>query len=217
MTLQPLKLTMTAFGPYKQTEVIDFRKLGDHKLFVISGNTGAGKTTIFDAICFALFGSASGSDRDNHTILRSDFADDDTHTSVELIFELNQQTYRIFRQLGHTKQGNKSKTGERIEFYELKGETEVPCVDRQMVSEVDKKVEALLGLTEDQFKQIVMLPQGEFRKLLTSKTENKEAILRKLFKTESYQEINERLKAEKDVAEENYRRMAHTRDMYIQN
>lgn len=215
--MQPLKLTMTAFGPYKQTETIDFRTLGDHKLFVISGNTGAGKTTIFDGICFGLFGSASGSDRDNHTMLRSDFADDDTHTSVELIFELNQRTYRIFRQLGHQKQGNKSKTGDRIELYELKEEKEVPCVDRQNVSDIDKKVEDLLGLTEDQFKQIVMLPQGEFRKLLTSKTENKEAILRRLFKTESYQDLNERLKVKKDTAEENYRRIAQTRDMYIQN
>ncbi|HLR02686.1 MAG TPA: SMC family ATPase [Virgibacillus sp.] len=215
--MQPLKLTMTAFGPYKERETIDFEKLGDHKLFVISGNTGAGKTTIFDGICFALFGSASGTDRDNHAMLRSDFADDDTHTSVELTFELNQRTYRIFRQLGHQKQGNKSKTGDRIELYEIRTDKEVPCVDRQNVSDVDKKVEELLGLTEDQFKQIVMLPQGEFRKLLTSKTENKEAILRRLFKTESYQEMNERLKMKKDAAEENYRRIAQTRDMYIQN
>src|SRR5699024_4607460 len=171
--MQPLVLTMTAFGPYKKTETIDFRKLKSNKLFVISGNTGAGKTTIFDGICFALYGSASGSDRDNHTMLRSDFADDDTHTSVQLVFELNQRTYRIFRQLGHQKQGNKSKTGEKYEFYEVKDDKEVSCVDRQIVSEIDEKVEELLGLTEDQFKQIVMLPQGEFRKLLTSKTENK--------------------------------------------
>lgn len=215
--MQPLVLTMTAFGPYKKTETIDFRELEHHKLFVISGNTGAGKTTIFDGICFALYGSASGSDRDNYTMLRSDFADDDTHTSVELLFELNRRTYRVFRQLGHQKQGNKSKTGEKYEFYELKDEKEVPCVDRQIISEIDEKIEELLGLTEDQFKQIVMLPQGEFRKLLTSKTENKEAILRRLFKTESYQEMNERLKIKKDNAEENYRRTAQTRDMYIQN
>jgi len=215
--MQPLVLTMTAFGPYKKTETIDFRKLKSNKLFVISGNTGAGKTTIFDGICFALYGSASGSDRDNHTMLRSDFADDDTHTSVQLVFELNQRTYRIFRQLGHQKQGNKSKTGEKYEFYEVKDEKEVSCVDRQIVSEIDEKVEELLGLTEDQFKQIVMLPQGEFRKLLTSKTENKEAILRRLFKTESYQEMNEHLKIKKDRAEESFREMEHTRDMYIQN
>lgn len=215
--MQPLVLKMTAFGPYKNSETIDFRELQSNRLFVISGNTGAGKTTIFDAICFALYGSASGSDRDNHTMLRSDFADDDTHTSVQLIFELNQRTYRIFRQLPHQKKGNKSKTGDDYEFYELRDGREVPCVDRQSVSDIDKKIEDLLGLTEDQFKQIVMLPQGEFRKLLTSKTENKEAILRRLFKTESYQEMNERLKSKKEAAEESYRRIEHTRDMYIQN
>lgn len=109
---------MTAFGPYKRTETIDFAELDTNNLFVIAGNTGAGKTTIFDGICFALYGSASGSDREDHRMLRSDFADDDTHTSVELEFELKGRTYRILRQLGHVKQGNKTKTGERYEFYE---------------------------------------------------------------------------------------------------
>src|SRR5699024_7653378 len=191
---------MTAFGPYKKTEVIDFTELEENHLFVISGNTGAGKTTIFDGICFALYGSASGTDREDHRMLRSDFADDDTHTSVELEFELNGHIYRILRQLGHVKQGNKTKTGERYEFYEKVDGKEVPCVDRQMVSEINKKIEALIGLTQDQFKQIVMLPQGEFRKLLTSDTENKEAILRRIFKTESYKQLNELLKQKKDDA-----------------
>lgn len=105
--MKPIRLTMTAFGPYKDTEVIDFTKLGDHHLFVISGATGAGKTTIFDGISFALYGSASGSDRENMTMLRSDFADDNVHTAVELVFELRERTYRILRQLGHTKKGTK--------------------------------------------------------------------------------------------------------------
>src|SRR5690625_8013828 len=86
--MKPLKLKLTAFGPYKDTEVINFKQLQDNNLFVISGNTGSGRTTIFDGICCALYGSASGQDRDNQTMLRSDFADDDTHTAVELIFSL---------------------------------------------------------------------------------------------------------------------------------
>src|SRR4051794_15471440 len=102
---------MTAFGPYKYTETIDFTELRENKLFVISGNTGAGKTTIFDGICFALYGSASGTDREDNRMLRSDFADDNTNTAVELEFELNGKIFRILRQLGHVKQGNKSKTG----------------------------------------------------------------------------------------------------------
>lgn len=208
---------MTAFGPYKDTEIIDFTKLKEQSIFVISGNTGAGKTTIFDGICFALYGSASGQDRENQTMLRSHFAEDDIHTAVELVFELHQRTYRILRQLGHVKQGNKTKTGERYEFFELENGKEIPCVDRQIVSEIDKKVESLLGLTQAQFKQIVMLPQGEFRKLLTSQTENKEDILRRLFKTDRYQQIGEKLRNRKKRVEEIYQQEERVKASFIQN
>lgn len=213
--MKPLTLTMTAFGPYKDKETIDFDHLDGHTLFVISGNTGAGKTTIFDGICFALYGTANGQDRENNTMLRSDFAEDETNTSVEFIFKLKGRTYRVLRQLGHVKQGNKSKTGERYEFFEITSDGEVPCVDRQIVSEIDKKIEALIGLTKDQFKQIVMLPQGEFRKLLTSKTENKEEILRRLFKTESYQQISERLREKKSHADDAFNQAARMKDNVI--
>ncbi|WP_040979656.1 AAA family ATPase [Oceanobacillus jeddahense] len=195
--MQPLQLTLHAFGPYKEKEVIDFSKLQGNTLFVISGKTGAGKTTLFDGIAFALFGKASGSDREDQRMLRSDFADENIHTSVELIFQIQDKTYRIFRQLGHVKKGNKSKTGDKCEFYEVCKDGEVPCVDRQIVSEIDQKIEEIIGLTPDQFKQIVMLPQGEFRKLLTSDTENKEEILRRLFKTEHYKWMNELLREKK--------------------
>src|SRR5690625_1953710 len=215
--MRPIKLTMTAFGPYKNTEVIDFKELKDHHLFVISGNTGSGKTTIFDGISFALYGSASGQDRDNYAMLRSDFAEDDTHTAVELQFSLKNRTYRILRQLGHVKEGNKSRTGERYEFFELVDGKEIPCVDRQIVSEIDKKVEDLMGLTQDQFKQIVMLPQGEFRKLLTSQTENKEEILRRLFKTEPYKQISERLREKRNTIEKVFLQEEQTRNNYIQH
>lgn len=206
---------MTAFGPYKHSEVIDFTELKNNRLFVISGNTGAGKTTIFDAICFALYGSASGEDRSETKYLRSDFADDDVHTAIELEFELHNRFYRIKRQLPHVKKGNKSATGEQYEFYEKVNGREVPCVDRQIVSEINKKVEELVGLTKDQFSQIVMLPQGEFRKLLTSQTENKEEILRKIFRTEPYRWISDRLKEKKKFAEEEFKRESATRDRYI--
>ena len=116
---------------------------------------------------------------------------------MELTFEMHQRTYRILRQLPHVKKGNKSATGERYEFFEVNETVEVPVVDRQIVSEINKKVEDIIGLTQNQFSQIVMLPQGEFRKLLTSQTENKEAILRKIFKTEPYKMISEKLKEKK--------------------
>lgn len=199
--MKPLKLKMTAFGPYKSTETIDFTELQQNRLFVISGATGAGKTTIFDGICFALYGYGSGEDRKDTKMMRSDFATDEIHTSVELTFEMHGQVYRILRQLSHIKKGNKSATGERYEFFEMMDSGEFPVVERQIVSEINKKVEEIIGLTQDQFSQIVMLPQGEFRKLLTSQTENKEAILRKIFKTEPYKMFNERLKDKKVLAE----------------
>ncbi|MFJ5771196.1 AAA family ATPase [Psychrobacillus sp. NPDC093180] len=214
--MKPLQLTMTAFGPYKFSETIDFTELKDNRLFVISGATGAGKTTIFDGICFALYGSGSGEDRRDTKIMRSDFATDDTHTAVELIFEIHNQKYRILRQLSHVKKGNKSATGERYEFFELQETGEVPVVERQIVSEINKKVEEIIGLTLDQFSQIVMLPQGEFRKLLTSPTENKEAILRKIFKTEPYKMISEKLKDKKLIAEAELKKEELTRNGYTE-
>ncbi|MBU9710527.1 AAA family ATPase [Evansella tamaricis] len=213
--MKPIKITMTAFGPYKDKEVIEFKDLKENKIFVVSGNTGAGKTTIFDGICFALYGSASGEDRSDAKLLRSHFANDDDYTSVELEFELHGRHYRILRQLPHQKKGNKSATGERYEFFEKINDEEIPCVDRQIVSEINKKVEAIMGLSKDQFSQIVMLPQGEFRKLLTSQTDNKEAILRKIFRTEPYKWFSERLKDKKTEKDDKYKREVHTRDRYI--
>lgn len=188
-----LKLTMTAFGPYKDTEIIDFSELKEHRLFVVSGNTGAGKTSIFDAICFALYGEASGEDRNDSRMLRSHFADDQLHTSVALEFELKGRQYRVFRQLAHVKTGNKSATGDSYELYEISSGQAVPIIDRFIVSRVDEKIRKLIGLTKEQFSQIVMLPQGEFRKLLTSETENKEEILRRIFKTGLYKQVTEHL------------------------
>lgn len=198
--MRPITLKMTAFGPYKGTETVDFRELKDHLLFVISGATGSGKTTIFDGICFALYGQASGEDRSDVRALRSHFADDDVQTAVELTFEIKDRTYRIWRQIPYTKQGNKSETLARVTFYELTEDGEVPIVDRQIVTEINDKVESLIGFTQEQFSQIVMLPQGEFRKFLTSDTENKELIMRKIFKTDQYRTLVTRLKQQRDEA-----------------
>lgn len=214
--MKPLKLTMTAFGPYKGIEVVDFRELGEHLLFVISGMTGAGKTTIFDGISFALYGAGSGQDRKDIKSLRSDFADDAVHTAVELLFEMHGRMYRVLRQLGHVKVGNKSATGEKYELYEvLTDGTEKPAIERMKVREVDKKIEEILGLTHDQFSQIVMLPQGEFRKLLTSETENKEEILRKIFKTDRYGEVIKKLDIKRREAEQQQIRAEAIQKSYI--
>ncbi len=207
--MRPIQLTLTAFGPYQGREVIDFRKLAPHDLFVISGKTGAGKTSIFDGISYALFGEASGADRKDATLsLRSDFANDQEPTTAELIFELRGKQYRIFRQLPYLKSGNKTLTQGKAEIYALNNTgdqddlfAETPLVERQIPNMVNAKIEALLGLNRDQFNQLVMLPQGEYQRFLTSKTADKEAILRTVFNTEKYQNVVENLKLKADQSQ----------------
>lgn len=190
--MRPIKLTMTAFGPYRDSETIDFNRLEDKRIFIISGSTGAGKTSIFDAICYALYDSASGEDRAETRMLRSHYAEDDVHTAVNLAFAVGKRIYRVYRQMGHRKGSNKSETGEKAELYEIIGAQEVPIAERFLKKEVNEKIEAILGLTKEQFSQIVMLPQGEFRKLLTSDTDNKEEILRHIFRTQLYERLEAR-------------------------
>ncbi|RKJ69576.1 SMC family ATPase, partial [Butyricicoccus sp. 1XD8-22] len=215
--MKPIKLTMRAFGPYKSEEIIDFTKLHDNRLFVISGSTGAGKTTIFDGICFALYGQGSGSDRKDTKMLRSDFAEDDVHTAVELVFEIHDKTYRVLRQLPHVKKGRKAATGEKYELFEIHEDClEVAAVERQKVTDINQKIVEIIGLTYDQFSQIVMLPQGEFRKLLTSQTENKEEILRKIFKTNRYGEMAQKLEAKKQQAEQQLNKALVIKNSYIE-
>lgn len=192
--MRPLYLNMTAFGPYREQETIDFSELHPHTLFVIAGPTGAGKTSIFDALSFALFGTGSGEDRQDTRMLRSDFAPDDLHTAVELTFSVRGRTIRIFRQMAHIKEGNKTATGEKYELVEVTPEGDIPLVERYTVREINAKLMELVGMTAEQFHQIVMLPQGEFRKFLTSSTDQKELILRKLFRTERFQKMNDFLR-----------------------
>ncbi|WP_042478883.1 AAA family ATPase [Bacillus ndiopicus] len=215
--MKPIRLTLQAFGPFKQKEVIDFTELQQHRLFVISGQTGAGKTTIFDGITFALYGAASGQDRKENKSMRSDFAEDDVHTAVELVFEVRDTIYRVKRQLAHVKKGRKAATGEAYEFMRLQADgTEEPVVERQKVTDINKKIEELIGLSYDQFSQIIMLPQGEFRKLLTSQSDNKEAILRKIFKTERYGEIAKKLEVKKQEAEQQQKMAIARSESYVE-
>ncbi len=214
--MKPIRLMMRAFGPYKDEQIIDFRDLREHRLFAISGKTGAGKTTIFDGIAFALYGNGSGTDREDTKGLRSQFADEQIHTAVELLFESKGQTYRIFRQLAHKKAGNKSETGEKIALFEVDATgQEVPAC-KPKLTDIRFKIEEILGLSYDQFNQIVMLPQGEFRKLLTSDTKNKEKILRKVFKTERYDQIAQKLEDKKRVAEDEAKLARKMRDQHIE-
>jgi len=207
--MKPIKLSMTAFGPYHQKEIIDFTKLHEHGIFVVSGATGAGKTTIFDAITFALYDSGSGEDREKSLFLRSDFADESVDTEVELEFEVRGRLYRIWRKFGHD--GASAKR----EFFEITDGVIVPAVEKFQVKLIQSKVEELIGLTQSQFNQIVMLPQGEFQKLLTSESKHKEEIFRKIFKTERFTKMVELLKEKKNIAEKHYEQARMQQDNTI--
>lgn len=199
--MRPLQLTMQAFGPYAGTETIDFTELGSRTMFVISGKTGAGKTTIFDGISFAIYGRASGEDR-NGVDLRSQFAHPDVQTEVSLKFSLRNKTFFIKRspqQLKKKARGEGMTTiGAKAELYEMTDEGEQRLLASN-VRDADEKIKEIMIIDSNQFRQILMIPQGEFRKLLTSDSKEKEVILQRLFHTEVYKKIEDRLKDESSI------------------
>ncbi|EQK42636.1 AAA domain protein [[Clostridium] bifermentans ATCC 638] len=189
--MRPIKLTISAFGPYADKQVIDFEELNGRNIFVISGKTGAGKTTIFDAISYALYGEASGESRETDS-LRSHFADDDVETFVELEFKLKGERYTVNRV---PKQKKKKSRGEG--FTEKSADATLTLPDGKVITKVTNvtnKLIEILGITRDQFKQIVMLPQGEFKKLLLADSLEREGIFRKIFNTYDFEKIQIDLK-----------------------
>ncbi|HAC5612528.1 TPA_asm: AAA family ATPase [Listeria monocytogenes] len=200
--MRPIKLTMQAFGAYAKKEVIDFEKLGTEQIFVISGKTGAGKSTIFDAISFAIFGKANTFDRESFS-MRSHFATDKEVTEVTLVFRLKDKIYQISRipQQEIAKQrGNGTTTSpQKAELYELIGD-EMKLL-ASSVRDVNTKMEELIQLNVDQFRQILMIPQGEFRELLVSDSKEKEVILQRLAHTVYYEKIENLLWEKQKEAE----------------
>ncbi|MBC1456343.1 AAA family ATPase [Listeria newyorkensis] len=192
--MRPLKLTMQAFGAYAKAETIDFTELGQERIFVISGKTGAGKSTIFDAISFAIFGKANTNDREGFS-LRSHFAKAEDLTEVSLEFLLRDVRYLVRRvpQQEVPKQRGEGITTvtAKAELYELDGDEETLLASS--VRDVGAKMEEIIQLNVDQFRQILMIPQGEFRELLVAESKEKEAILQRLAHTHFYQLIENQL------------------------
>ena len=214
--MRPLKLTITAFGPYATQQVIDFTELKGRNLFVITGDTGAGKTTILDGISYALYGKASGRDRDGES-LRSHFAAADLLTSVELEFELRGQVYWVQR---IPKQRKKRIRGEgymdqnpEAEFKDLNGEKKIVTG----VKEVSEKIVQLLGLSYEQFKQIIMIPQGEFRELLNADSKMRQEILQKIFGTEGFRRIQDLFDGQAKVLSQEVSGLASQRNEWIRS
>ena len=198
--MRPLRLEMRAFGPYAAAVELDFSNLGDRSLFLIHGPTGAGKTTILDAICFALFGQAAGSDRKAKEI-RSDFADVSDSTEVTLEFSLGPARWRVRRVAEQPRPG--SATSMRPAAAQLDRLLEDGGVEVRAtrIREVDEEIQRLLGFQVEQFRQVVLLPQGEFRQLLVSESKEREKILETLFGAELFRRIEDELKKARSALE----------------
>lgn len=192
--MKPIQLILSGFGPYAAHTTVDFEKLGPGGIYLITGDTGAGKTALFDAICFALYGSASGSgERRTGRSLRSDYASADTMTFVELTFRHLGKTYTVqrnpeYERAKHIGYGTTKQTAD----------ASLICEDTQKcvtgVDAVTKAITALLGLTRAQFSQTVMIAQGEFREILTAKSDDRKKLFQKLFHTSLYADLQLRLK-----------------------
>ena len=189
--MRPRQLTISAFGPYAGEIKLDMDALGDRGLYLISGDTGAGKTTIFDAITFALYGNASGEAR-RPKMLRSKYALPDAGTFVEMSFVYNGMEYSVRRnpEYMRAKQRGEGETKE-------KPDAELNMPDGRVITgdkAVTQEIETLLGLSREQFSQIAMLAQGSFSRLLSGKTEDRGIIFREIFGTRPYQQFQEKLK-----------------------
>lgn len=188
--MRPVHLKMNAFGPYRGNVDLDFTDFGTNAIYLISGPTGSGKTTIFDAISYALYNKASGNERDID-MFKSQFATDEDFCFVEFTFEMGQVTYRIKRSPKQRAPGARNTPINHPADVELfKGDETIA----QGAKKVDTVIDQLLGLTHDQFRQIVLLPQGEFRKLLMSSSLEKEEIFRNIFGTTLVRDFQDELK-----------------------
>ena len=199
--MRPLKLTMTGFGPYKDRTVIDLESLGRGGLYLVTGDTGAGKTYIFDAITYALYGEMSGSGRDSKTV-RSQYADDDVVTNVELEFEYYGRRYKVSRTPEYTR---RSKRGEGFTKQTANANLIKPgdvVVDGS--TKVTDEIKEILGIDRGQFCSIVMIAQGEFRKVLNANTDERMKLFRKLFNTLSYDKLASMLKDMSKAVDDEY-------------
>ena len=188
--MRPLKLTISAFGPYAGKMELDFENLGSSGLYLITGDTGAGKTTIFDAISFALFGEASGGNREPG-MLRSKYADDKTPTEVELTFLYAGKEYTVTRNPEYMRPKGR---GEGMTKQAADARLVYP--DGHVVTklkDVNIAIKEILGLDRDQFGQVAMIAQGDFLKLLLADTRERQKIFRNIFHTNLYVELQERL------------------------
>lgn len=210
--MRPITLTMSAFGPYAAKTVIELDKLGTNGLYLITGDTGAGKTTIFDAITYALYGEASGNTRDVN-MFRSKYAEPSTPTEVELTFEYAQKIYTVKR---NPEYDRPKARGEGYTTEKANAELHYP--DGRVVTklkEVNKAIVDIMGIDRSQFTQIAMIAQGDFLKLLLASTEDRKKIFQKIFRTQCYYQLQERLKQQTGDLAKDYGKIGDSIRQYI--
>ena len=195
--MRPLSLSMSAFGPFASTQTLDFTALGTNPLFLINGPTGAGKTTLLDGICFALYGKTTGNEREGSQ-MRCDMADDSLLTEVTFSFQLGSNSYRI-RRVPEQDRVKKSGDGSTVQkpeaqLYKIDADGNESLLVASKVSEATAEIEALTGLDVEQFRQVMVLPQGKFRELLMADSKARELIFSQLFQTHIYRRIEDTLK-----------------------
>lgn len=193
--MRPMTLTLTAFGAYAGSQTVDFEAAGAGGLFLVTGDTGAGKTTLFDGVCYALFGKLTGRVR-SEKMIRSDYADDALETSAQLTFSHRGQVWRIWRRPAQTRrkkrgEGTREITADAL-LERLEGENAIPVAEGK--EKVDAAVEELLGIQVDQFRQIAMIAQNQFAELLNKSGRDRSAILRQVFATDRCDALQTRLK-----------------------
>lgn len=210
--MRPIQLTLSAFGPYAGETTLDFDKLGASGLYLITGDTGAGKTTIFDGITYALYGEASGDERDA-TMFRSKYAAPETPTFVELTFAYGGKEYTVKRNPEYERPKDR---GEGMTTQKADAELHYP--DGRVVSkkkDVDKALVEIMGIDRDQFTKIAMIAQGDFLKLLLASTEERKAIFQKIFRTECYRALQEKLKSETIALQVKHKELRNSIRQYV--
>ncbi|MCF0124091.1 MAG: SMC family ATPase, partial [Ruminiclostridium sp.] len=211
--MRPITLTISAFGPYGEAVTVDFSQLGQRGIYLITGDTGAGKTSLFDAITFALYGEASGANREP-TMFRSSYAQPDTPTFVALEFQCGSRTYHVRRNpeyLRPARRGNKLVT-EKADALLTFTDGREPVTGTRDVTRV---VGEIIGLDRDQFARIAMIAQGEFLNLLLAKTEERSKIFREIFHTRCYQQLQDRLRDEAKKEKDAYEALSGSIRQYI--
>lgn len=201
--MRPLVLEMTAFGPYAEKTVIDFEKLQEKNisLFLINGKTGSGKSVIFAAMCYALYGALPGEEPTPAEYMRCHLADENQGAKVALSFTVGKKKYRVERQPAFKKPGNKNETAAKAVLWEIDKDGGEKLLEEK-VNSVNARIQDIVGFNRQQFCQVVLLPQGEFREFLKADTNEKNQLLSKLFSTGIYSEVIKRLKEKKRVLSE---------------